>query len=227
MTKRHDDPATPALAGTSHVQAKRSLRETDDPLLLRPSQSFAPRCCSRPGPTGASRRAQSRRIVLVRACIGLAVVLGLGWSSAATISAAASDSGKHHRRVRRFDHRACHRQRGSAGAGCERVGQFDRDDVGATARRRRMPTGMYCGVRLAAGDYRVQFSPPVGSNLVSEYHPDTTDYSLAVPVKVSASCDGDGDRCVVGGWCFDHRAMSPTARVTRCRVSTCGPARPR
>ena len=47
--------------------------------------------------------------------------------------------------------------------------------------------GVYVITGLAAGDYRVQFSAPLGSNLVGEYHPDTTDYSLAVPVKVAAA----------------------------------------
>ena len=52
--------------------------------------------------------------------------------------------------------------------------------------------GDYVITGLAAGDYRVQFSAPMGSNLVSEYHPDTTDYSLAVPVKVAAAATVTG-----------------------------------
>ena len=38
----------------------------------------------------------------------------------------------------------------------------------------------------------MQFSAPMGSNLVGEYHPDTTDYSLAVPVKVAAAATVTG-----------------------------------
>ena len=51
---------------------------------------------------------------------------------------------------------------------------------------------MYVITGLAAGDYRVQFSAPIGSNLVGEYHPDTTNYSLAVPVKVAAGATVSG-----------------------------------
>ena len=52
--------------------------------------------------------------------------------------------------------------------------------------------GDYVITGLAAGDFRVWFSPPMGSNLVSEYHPDTTDYSTAVPVKVAAGATVKG-----------------------------------
>ena len=52
--------------------------------------------------------------------------------------------------------------------------------------------GDYSITGLAAGDYRVQFSAPFGSNLVSEYHPDTTISSMAVPVKVATGADVTG-----------------------------------
>ncbi len=52
--------------------------------------------------------------------------------------------------------------------------------------------GMYVITGLAAGNYRVQFSGMMGSNLVGEYHPDTTDFSLAVPVKVFAGASVAG-----------------------------------
>src|SRR4029077_153824 len=37
-----------------------------------------------------------------------------------------------------------------------------------------------------------QFAGPTGSNLVSEYHPNTIDYWMAVPVKVSAGASVSG-----------------------------------
>ncbi len=52
--------------------------------------------------------------------------------------------------------------------------------------------GDYVISGLVAGDYRVQFMGPMGSNLMGEYHPDTTDYSSAVPVKVSAGASVAG-----------------------------------
>ena len=86
--------------------------------------------------------------------------------------------------------------------------------------------GDYLVSGLAAGDYRVQFSTPMGSNLVSEYHPDTTDYSLAVPVKVVAGATVPGS---TRRWRLVLRSpdTSPMSRVIRFRASTCRPARPR
>ena len=60
------------------------------------------------------------------------------------------------------------------------------------APRSRDANGDYVITGLSAGDFRVRFSPPIGSNLVSEYHPDTTDYSTAVPVKVAAGATVTG-----------------------------------
>ncbi len=46
--------------------------------------------------------------------------------------------------------------------------------------------GMYTISGLAAGDYRVQFMAPMGSDLINEYYRDTTNYSAATPVTVTA-----------------------------------------
>ncbi len=46
--------------------------------------------------------------------------------------------------------------------------------------------GTYTISGLAAGDYRVQFSAPMGSDLITEYYSDTTNYSAATPVTVTA-----------------------------------------
>ena len=127
----------------------------------------------------------------------------------------------------RFDHGACHRQQRPAGAGRQRVGQFDRNDWWRLWSATTDANGDYVITGLVAGDYRVQFSAPMGSNLVSEYHPDTTNYSLAVPVTVAAGAIGDGDRCVVGGWWFDHRACHRQQRSTGAGCQRVGHVRPR
>ncbi len=46
--------------------------------------------------------------------------------------------------------------------------------------------GTYTISGLASGDYRVQFTAPMGSDLVNEYYRDTTNYSAATPVTVTA-----------------------------------------
>ena len=45
--------------------------------------------------------------------------------------------------------------------------------------------GIYTIYGLATGAYQVQFSAPMGSDLVSEFFRDTTDYSAATPVTVT------------------------------------------
>ena len=191
MTKRHDDPATPAPAGTAHVHAQRSLRETDDPLLLHPSQSFAPRCWFdhvRPG----GRRAQSRLTILVRTCIGLAVVLGLGWSSAASLTASASEAAT---TTGEFEGSITGHVTDSEGQPVQGANVWASSTamtIGGTGSATTDADGLYVISSLAAGDYRVQFAGPTGSNLVSEYHPNTTDYWMAVPVKVSAGASVSG-----------------------------------
>ena len=89
-----------------------------------------------------------------------------------------------------FDHRARHRRPGSTAAGCQRVGQFDRECW------RWLHGSALTDVRRGVCDHRfgsrglpgAVLGDRSGSNLVSEYHPDTTDsIRSAVPVKVSAA----------------------------------------
>ena len=126
-----------------------------------------------------------------------------------------------------FDHRTRHRRAGSSGAGCQRVGQFDRDARWRLGSAITDANGDYVITGLAAGDFRVWFSAPMGSNLVSEYHPDTTDYSLAVPVKVTAGATVTGIDASLAIWCVDHRTRHGQQRPIRCRASACRRIRPR
>ena len=138
------------------------------------------------------RRAESRLTILVRTCIGLAVVLGLGWSSAAGLTASASEAAT---TTGEFEGSITGHVTDSEGQPVQGANVWASSTamtIGGTGSATTDADGLYVIPSLAAGDYRVQFSGPMGSNLVSEYHPDTTNYSMAVPVKVSAGASVTG-----------------------------------
>ncbi len=117
---------------------------------------------------------QSRWILLVRACIALAVVFGLGWSSAASLSAAASEGAS---TTGEFEGSITGHVTDSEGRPVQGANVWASSTAMPGGGIRSSTTdadGGYVITGLLVGDYRVQFSPPFGSNLVSEYHPDTT-----------------------------------------------------